>query len=40
VRTAVDEMNPDVRIDRGYFEEGLGIDCDRQRALRDTLVGS
>jgi hypothetical protein len=22
----------------GYFEEGLGIDSDGQRSLRDTLV--
>ena len=40
LRTALDEMNQRFGSIEAYFEEGLGIDSDAQRQLRDTLVGS
>ena len=38
--TALDEMNQRFGSIEAYFEEGLGIDTDAHRRLRDTLVGS
>jgi protein-tyrosine phosphatase len=40
LRTALDEMTQKFGSIEVYFTEGLGIDSDEQRALRDTLVGT
>ena len=40
LRTALDEMTQRFGSIEAYFEEGLGIDSDGQRGLRDTLVAS
>ena len=40
LRTALDEMKQRFGSIEAYFEEGLGIDSDGQRGLRDTLVAS
>ena len=40
LRTALDEMRQRFGSIEAYFEEGLGIDSDGQRGLRDTLVAS
>lgn len=40
LRTALSEMTEKSGSIEAYFEEGLGIDRDGQRGLRDTLVAS
>jgi protein-tyrosine phosphatase len=40
LRTALDEMKQKYSSIEGYFGDGLGIDADAQRELRDTLVRS
>jgi protein-tyrosine phosphatase len=40
LRTAIDEMTQRFGSIGGYFDAGLGIDRDGQRALRHALIES